>query len=42
MSDTGPVTRPVTVPDIRAAKGVRRLVMLTAYDCPTARLLDAA
>lgn len=34
--------RPITVPDIRAAKGVRRLVMLTAYDCPTARLLDAA
>jgi 3-methyl-2-oxobutanoate hydroxymethyltransferase len=34
--------RPVTVPDIRAAKGDRRLVMLTAYDCPTARLLDAA
>src|SRR5262245_28579282 len=34
--------RPVTVPDIRAAKGDRRLVMLTAYDHPTARLLDAA
>jgi len=37
-----PPARPVTVPDIRAAKGARRLVMLTAYDCPTARLLDAA
>jgi len=33
----------VTVPEVRAAKGSgRRLVMLTAYDCPTARLLDAA
>ena len=31
-----------TVPEVRAAKGVRRLVMLTAYDCPSARLLDAA
>ena len=37
-----PAARPVTVPDIRAAKGDRRLVMLTAYDHPTARLLDAA
>src|SRR5262245_17248766 len=37
-----PPARPVTVPDIRAAKGVRRLVMLTAYDCPSARFLDAA
>jgi 3-methyl-2-oxobutanoate hydroxymethyltransferase len=35
--------RKVTVPDVRAARaGGRRLVMLTAYDCPTARLLDAA
>ena len=34
--------KPVTVPEVRAAKGARRLVMLTAYDCPTARLLDAA
>jgi len=38
-----PENRPVTVPGIRAAKGAGRpLVMLTAYDCPTARLLDAA
>jgi 3-methyl-2-oxobutanoate hydroxymethyltransferase len=37
-----PAARPVTVPDIRAARGARRLVMLTAYDHPTARLLDAA
>jgi 3-methyl-2-oxobutanoate hydroxymethyltransferase len=36
-------TRPVTVPDIRSARASgRRLVMLTAYDFPTARLLDAA
>lgn len=34
--------KPVTVPEVRGAKGARRLVMLTAYDCPTARLLDAA
>ena len=35
--------RPITVPDIRAAKGAgRRLVVITAYDHPTARLLDAA
>jgi 3-methyl-2-oxobutanoate hydroxymethyltransferase len=38
-----PATRPVTVPDIRSARASgRRLVMLTAYDFPTARLLDAA
>jgi 3-methyl-2-oxobutanoate hydroxymethyltransferase len=35
--------RPVTVPDIRARKrDGRRIVMLTAYDCPTARLIDRA
>ncbi|HKN47706.1 MAG TPA: 3-methyl-2-oxobutanoate hydroxymethyltransferase [Candidatus Polarisedimenticolia bacterium] len=34
---------PVTVPEVRAAReGDRRVVMLTAYDHPTARLLDAA
>ena len=39
----GAPVRKVTVPDIRAARaGGRRLVMLTAYDCPTARLLDEA
>ncbi len=33
----------VTVPDLRAAKGgARRIVMLTAYDYPTARVLDDA
>jgi 3-methyl-2-oxobutanoate hydroxymethyltransferase len=38
-----PATRPVTVPDIRSARSSgRRLVMLTAYDFPTARLLDAS
>jgi len=42
MSGASPEARGVTVPDIRSAKGVRRLVMLTAYDFPTARLLDAA
>ena len=44
--DTAPgsaPTRPITVPDIRSRKqGGRRIVMLTAYDCPTARLLDQA
>ncbi len=42
---TGPSVTPstrVTVPDVRAARaGGRRLVMLTAYDHPTARILDA-
>lgn len=32
----------VTVPDVRASKGSRRLVMLTAYDAPTARWSEAA
>jgi 3-methyl-2-oxobutanoate hydroxymethyltransferase len=36
-------TRPVTVPDLRAAKeSGRRIAVLTAYDYPAARLLDAA
>jgi 3-methyl-2-oxobutanoate hydroxymethyltransferase len=35
--------RPVTIPDFMARKGQRRrLSVLTAYDYPTARLLDAA
>jgi 3-methyl-2-oxobutanoate hydroxymethyltransferase len=39
----GAPVRKVTVPDIRAARAEGRgLVMLTAYDCPTARLLDEA
>ena len=37
-----PPPRPVTVPDFRAAKGVRKLVVVTAYDYPTAKLADAA
>ena len=37
-----PTARRVTVPDVVAAKGERRLAMLTAYDHPTARLLDEA
>jgi len=37
-----PPTR-VTVPEVRAARaGGRRIVMLTAYDYPTARILDDA
>jgi len=40
---TAPSTGRVTVPDVRAAKGAgRKIVMLTAYDYPTARILDAA
>src|SRR5262245_49123010 len=42
MDTPAPEARPVTVPGIRAAKGDRRLLMLTAYDHPTARLPDAA
>ena len=30
----------ITVPDIRAAKGKRRLTMVTAYDCTFAQLID--
>ena len=38
-----PVKRSVTVPELRAAKASGgKIVMLTAYDHPTARLLDAA
>jgi len=38
-----PATRPITVPDLRDARASgRRIVMLTAYDFPTARLLDEA
>jgi 3-methyl-2-oxobutanoate hydroxymethyltransferase len=35
-------SKAVTVPAIRAAKGVRQIAMLTAYDYPTARCLDEA
>src|SRR4051812_14589984 len=34
--------KPVTVPWIRSQKGVRKLTMLTAYEFPTACLLDEA
>ncbi len=38
-----PPAHPVTVPELRAAKGCdRKIAMLTAYDYPTARLLDGA
>ena len=32
----------LTVPEVKAAKGQRRLVSLTAYDAPMARLADNA
>ena len=32
----------ITVPDIRGAKGRRRLTMVTAYDCTFAQLIDRA
>ncbi|SKA85445.1 3-methyl-2-oxobutanoate hydroxymethyltransferase [Paucidesulfovibrio gracilis DSM 16080] len=34
--------KPVTVPEIRAAKGERKLCMVTAYDYPSARIADQA
>ncbi|MGN6699385.1 MAG: 3-methyl-2-oxobutanoate hydroxymethyltransferase [Thermomicrobiales bacterium] len=44
--DTGGTTEPtrakVTAPDLRALKGQRRIVMVTAYDYPSAVLSDAA
>jgi 3-methyl-2-oxobutanoate hydroxymethyltransferase len=35
-------TSPVTIPALVAAKGVERIAMLTAYDAPSAALLDSA
>lgn len=35
-------SKPVTVPSLRAQKGVAAISMLTAYDYPTARILDDA
>jgi 3-methyl-2-oxobutanoate hydroxymethyltransferase len=32
----------MTVPEVQAAKGVRPLVMVTAYDAPSGRIVDAA
>ncbi len=34
--------RPITVPSIRACKGKKRLVMVTAYDAPTTRWSETA
>jgi 3-methyl-2-oxobutanoate hydroxymethyltransferase len=34
--------RPITAPDIRARKGGEPLVMVTAYDAPSARVVDRA
>ena len=39
--DPSPRRSSVTVPEVLAAKGTARLVMVTAYDYPTARLADA-
>jgi 3-methyl-2-oxobutanoate hydroxymethyltransferase len=39
---TDAVARPVTAPELVAAKGKRRLVMVTATDEPSARLADRA
>ncbi len=41
MSHPTPESSRVTVPGLRAAKGQRKLVALTAYTTPMARLLDA-
>ncbi len=38
----GAPSRKVTVPDVRARKGGDPLVMVTAYDAPTARIADEA
>lgn len=42
MSAPAPADRPVTAPEFAAAKGQRRLTVLTAYDYTTARVFDAA
>ena len=40
---TAPRVRALSAPDIAAAKGTGRpLVMVTAYDAPTARVVDEA
>lgn len=41
MSSQTPL-KPVTVPWVRARKGIEKLTMLTAYDYPMASLLDSA
>lgn len=35
-------SKPITVPRLRAMKGERPVVMVTAYDAPTARIVDDA
>ena len=42
MSHHTPEAARITVPAIRAAKGQRKLVSLTAYTAPMAQLLDAS
>ncbi|MGA7617572.1 MAG: 3-methyl-2-oxobutanoate hydroxymethyltransferase [Thermoanaerobaculia bacterium] len=39
---TEPTRKPTTVPAIREMKGKRRIGMITAYDFPSARLVDEA
>ena len=42
MSEVLPDRDPLSIPQIVAAKGRERIAMMTAYDAPTAALLDAA
>ena len=42
MASPAPPPRPMTVPDFRAAKGVRKLAVVTAYDFTAAKLADDA
>ena len=42
MSELLPDQEPLSIPRIVAAKGRERIAMMTAYDAPTAALLDAA
>ncbi len=39
---SSPALKKVTVPAVRAMKGVQRIGMITAYDFPTAKIADAA
>lgn len=38
----GDAMQKITVPAVRAAKGTRKLTMVTAYDAPSARIVDEA
>jgi 3-methyl-2-oxobutanoate hydroxymethyltransferase len=42
VSSLPPTVKTVTVPDFRAAKGARKLAVVTGYDYTAARILDAA